>query len=175
MLPERHFFTGAPGSRWSGISQDIESSDLYDTSDRTPERSYTHDTYNGHVGVYFGTGMEFPASLDKDVLDSPYTGTGSKLHKSHEYAFMLPNIVKHYPDCWITLVVRDSQRCFTWWKKAGGWDITYPNYDYYVDDETMMDKIIRMNCSMMNFAHKHNLTWRHVAKHTDILKTTWKP
>ena len=37
----RIFLTGVPGSRWSGIAQELENEGNYDISDRTPERSYT--------------------------------------------------------------------------------------------------------------------------------------
>ena len=175
MLPERHFFTGVPGSRWSGVSQDIESSDLYDITDRTPERTYTHDSFNGHVGVYFGTGMEFPASLDTEVLDAPYSGIGTRLHKSHEWSYMLDDIVEQYPDCWITLLYRDSQACLEWWLQAGGFSITYPNYDAYKNEEVMLAMIRTQNNHMLEYAHKHKLIWNHIPKHLDILMTTWKP
>ena len=34
MLPEYIFFTGVPGSRWSGIAQEIKSQPGYNTTDR---------------------------------------------------------------------------------------------------------------------------------------------
>ena len=169
MLPVRHFFTGAPGSRWSGVAQDIEASGFYDTSDRTPERTYTHNQFSGHIGAYFGTGMEFPASLDPEVLDAPYTGIGTRLHKSHEWAYMLDDIVEQYPDCWITLLYRDNQKCLDWWLQAGGFDITYPNYDHYIDEKTMAKHIAIQNDAILKFAHKHKLMWKHHHKHHDIL------
>ena len=92
----RIFLTGVPGSRWSGIAQEIESEGGYDISDRTPDRNYTHNKYSGHVGAYFGTGMEFPAMLDTKNLDLPYNGTGTKLHKSHEWSLILDEIADLY-------------------------------------------------------------------------------
>lgn len=175
MSPRRHFFTGVPGSRWSGVSQDIESNDLYDTSDRTPERTYSHNKYSGHVGAYFGTGMEFPADLAPENLDAPYTGTGCRLHKSHEWAYMLDDIVKQYPDAWITLVYRPAIASFDWWKEAGGWDITYPNYDFYVDDAGMREHIRLMNNCITKFANTHQLRWDLPLKYKDVYVTTWKP
>jgi len=174
MLPVRHFFTGAPGSRWSGVAQDIEANGFYDTSDRTPERTYTHNEFSGHVGAYFGTGMEFPASLDPEVLDAPYTGIGTRLHKSHEWAYMLDDIVEQYPDCWITLLYREDYKCLTWWLQAGGFDITYPNYDMYQNESVMLSMIGAQNHHILEFAHKHKLTWHHVDSHADVLKATWK-
>ena len=174
MLPVRHFFTGAPGSRWSGVAQEIEAAGFYDTSDRIPERTYTHGKYSGHVGAYFGTGMEFPALLEPEVLDAPYSGIGTRLHKSHEWPYMLDMIVEQYPDCWITMLYRDSNACLAWWLEAGGFDITYPNYDMYENETLMLSMIRSQNHNMLEFASKYNLTWQHIPKHADILKATWK-
>ena len=63
-LPQRIFFTGVPGSRWSGIAQVLESLTGFNTSDRTPERDYTHHEFTGHKGAYFGRGMEFDHGRD---------------------------------------------------------------------------------------------------------------
>ena len=41
----------------------------------------------------------------------------------------------------ILLVKRDSDKSFDWWKQAGGWDISYPNYAWYVDDVHMQHYI----------------------------------
>ena len=56
-LPNHIFFTGAPGSRWSGIAQTIESIPGFNISDRNSDREYIHNTYSGHLGAYFGQGM----------------------------------------------------------------------------------------------------------------------
>ena len=42
MLPEMIFFTGVPGSRWSGIAQEIKQNPRYNKTDRTPDRKYLH-------------------------------------------------------------------------------------------------------------------------------------
>jgi hypothetical protein len=41
-LPERIFFTGVPGSRWSGVCQCLEKIPEINTSDRQPQRDYQH-------------------------------------------------------------------------------------------------------------------------------------
>ena len=51
MIPEHIFFTGVPGSRWSGIAQTIETIPGFNTSDRTPERTYDHHQFTGHKGA----------------------------------------------------------------------------------------------------------------------------
>ena len=140
-LPERIFFCGAPGSRWSGIAQQIEMNPSIDTSDRTPNRQYSHHNFGGHVGAYYGTGMEFPPVVDKRNLKKPYYGMGIPLLKSHEWCYRFNEIVAKFPYDWIVLVYRNDQACFDWWKDAGGWKISYPNYDWYENDKIMMKRI----------------------------------
>ena len=165
----RIFLTGVPGSRWSGIAQEIETED-FNTSDRTPERTYTHNKYSGHVGAYYGTGMEFPAILDTKNLDLPYLKSKKiKLHKSHEWSLMLDDIVEWYHRAGIILIYRPNEAALKWWLEAGGFDIKYPNYDYYVDEVTMMTHIEKQNDAILKFAHKHKLTWEHHHTHHDVL------
>ena len=165
----RIFLTGVPGSRWSGIAQEIESEGGFDISDRTPERTYTHK--GNHVGAYFGTGMEFPAILDTKNLDLPYRGKnlGTKLHKSHEWSLMLDDITDLYHRSGIILIYRPNEASLDWWLQAGGFSITYPNYDYYVDEKSMAKHIAIQNDAILKFAHKHKLKWTHHHKHHDIL------
>lgn len=159
-LPNRIFFTGAPGSKWSGVAQQIETNPAFDTSDRTPERTYSHSEYGGHKGAYFGTGMEFPPVLTHFVLDAPFTGTGTRLYKSHEWAYMLEDIKKQFPESWIVMVLRGNDDCFDWWKQAGGWNITYPNYEWYKDDQTMRGKINTQNDLCIDFCLNNQLQWK---------------
>ena len=49
MLPEYIFFTGVPGSRWSGIAQEIKSQPGYNTTDRAEHRVYKHGDFSGHM------------------------------------------------------------------------------------------------------------------------------
>ena len=167
----RIFLTGVPGSRWSGIAQEIESEGGYDISDRTPDRNYTHNKYSGHVGAYFGTGMEFPAMLDTKNLDLPYKGTGIKLHKSHEWSLILDDIADLYDRSGIILIYRPNEASLNWWLQAGGFNIRYPNYDYYKNENTMAKHIATQNDAILKFAHKHNLVWQHHQTHHDILIT----
>ena len=88
---------------------------------------------------------------------------------------MLDMIVERYPDCWITMLYRDSNACLAWWLEAGGFNITYPNYDMYENETLMLSMIRSQNHNMLEFASKHNLTWQHIPKHADILKAIWKP
>ena len=124
MLPNRIFLTGVPGSRWSGIAQTLESIPGFNTTDRTPARTYTHHSYTGHQGAYFGPGMELECSFDADHIDTAWTETGgTRLVKSHDWAYVLPEVERHFPDDWIMLVYRPDMASYAWWHEAGGFQI----------------------------------------------------
>ena len=163
-LPNRIFFTGVPGSRWSGIAQHIERIPGFNTSDRTPEREYAHNQYTGHKGAYFGRGMEFEAYVTGAELyiDNAWTEPGgTRIVKSHDWAYRLDEIKQEFPDDWIMLVYRPDLESFAWWHQAGGFNIKYPCYDAYKDSTNMMSEITKQNKSILEFAFKHDATWRH--------------
>lgn len=154
ILPNRIFFTGVPGSRWSGIAQIIEALPGFNTTDRTPEREYTHHNYSGHKGAYFGKSMEFNAALNADYIDQAWTNpsAGTQLVKSHEWAFHIPRIRRWFFDDWIMLVYRKDAPSFDWWKQAGGFNISYPSYASYRNDSGMRYEIHRQNRAMLRHA-----------------------
>jgi hypothetical protein len=161
-LPNRLFFTGVPGSRWSGIAQTLEQGKGFNTSDRTPERDYTHSGFTGHKGAYFGTGMEFDSFLNPDYLDLAWTEPGgTKIVKSHDWAYKLDLVKELFPDDWIMLVYRPDLSSYTWWHEAGGFNIKYPNYKWYEDSTKMMSEIATQNKKILEFAHKQDLTWNY--------------
>ena len=176
MLPEYIFFTGVPGSRWSGIAQEIKSQPGYNTTDRADHRVYKHGDFSGHMDAYYGTGMEFDCSLDRTNLDAPYTDkTGCKLLMSHEWPYYFDEIQDAYPLAWIQLIYRPDWASFIWWKQAGGFDITYPNYDWYETDYWMTKRIEEQNNLILDFAQKHSVQWLQHHKHSDIFIGTYKP
>jgi hypothetical protein len=160
-FPKRIFFTGVPGSRWSGIAQTLETMPAFNTSDRTREREYIHNGFSGHKGAYFGRMMEFEAILDADYIDSAwaYKSVGTKLVKSHDWAYSLNQIKSTFPDDWIMLVYRDNTASFNWWKEAGGWNIKYPSYLAYQNDIIMTREIDWQNTAIINFAKQQGLLW----------------
>jgi hypothetical protein len=176
MLPEYIFFTGVPGSRWSGIAQEIKSQQGYNTTDRADHRMYRHGAFNGHMDSYFGTGMEFDCSLDCTNLNAPYTDdVGCKLLMSHEWPYCFDAIQDQHPNAWIQLVYRPDDASYTWWKAAGGFDITYPNYEWYKNDDTMRKRIWEQNNLILDFGRKHSVQWIQHHKHSDIFIGTYKP
>ena len=72
-VADKIFFCGVPGSRWSGIAQEIKARPGYNTSDRAEHRKYEHGKFSGHIDAYFGTGMEFEPSLEENNLLAPFS------------------------------------------------------------------------------------------------------
>lgn len=190
-LPNRIFFTGVPGSRWSGIAQTLEKVPGMNTSDRTPERTYSHSDFSGHLGAYFGAGMELAPDLSEHNIDSAHTNLeGCRLIKSHDWAYKLPEIRQKYTRDWIMLVYRPDLPSITWWYQAGGFEIKYPRYDSYVDHIGMQKAIAEQNDQILKFACRHGATWSYFTNewiysnfgadvepskvHTDILVTIIK-
>ena len=163
MLPERIFFTGVPGSRWSSIAQILESIPGFNTSDRTPERTYDHHSYTGHKGAYFGWRMEYDPLIrwvGKDHIDQAWAEPGgTKLVKSHQWPDKFDEIEQFYPDDWIMLVYRPDMTSFAWWHEVGGFQIKYPSYKWYQDEADMLHEITRNNKLMLEYACKKRATW----------------
>lgn len=164
MTQNRIFFTGVPGSRWSGIAQIIEDNvPGFNTSDRDPSKEYSHHAFTGHKGAYFGVGMEFEAYLDNpEYLDRPWKDEGgTRLIKSHDWATMLDEIKAKYPNDRIMLVYRPDMASYGWWHEAGGFQIKYPDYSAYRDSTTMLAAIMEQNKCILKFARKHGAVWYH--------------
>ena len=175
-LPEYIFFTGVPGSRWSGIAKEIKSSNNYNCTDRAAHRAYQHHSKIGHTEAYYGTGMEFDCSLNRSNLDAPYTeNSGCKLLMSHEWPYYFEQIQDAYPLAWIQLIYRPDWPSFLWWKQAGGFDITYPNCDWYESDYLMSYRIQEQNKLILDFAQKNSVQWKQHHKHNDIFVGTHRP
>lgn len=163
MLPERIFFTGVPGSRWSGIAQILETIPGFNTSDRTAKRTYKHHSYTGHVGAYFGWKMEFDPIISwagTNHIDQAWTQPGGcRLVKSHQWPDKFDEIEKHYPNDWIMLVYRPDMASFAWWHEAGGFQIKYPNYSWYKDEADMLHEISRNNKLILKYACEKRARW----------------
>jgi hypothetical protein len=166
-LPKRVFFTGVPGSRWSGIAQHLESIPGFNTTDRTTARDYSHHSFSGHKGAYFGREMEFEAMLDPDYIDQAWMEhSGTQLVKSHDWAYKLNSVRRLFPDDWIMLVYRPDMSSYAWWHEAGGFQIKYPSYTAYQNSSTMLAEIVEQNRLILDFAYQHQAVWNYFT-------TTW--
>ena len=139
-------FTGAPGSKWSSVAANIYRSPDIDQTDSTSERTYSNKAVN-HTGSYFDPGMEFRNT--RDNWDLPFSGKGKRIIKSHTFAHDLNDLkTLDFP---IVMVYRNDIECFKWWNGAGGFNITYPNYAYFKDQDTMWAHIQSENRDIMQF------------------------
>lgn len=143
--------TGAPGSKWSGVARSLYTSYSVDTSDASDMREYSQ-IENGlsHQGAYWDPGMEF-GIWD---WDGPFSGEGTRIVKSHTMAHYMQELVDGLFGKWthpIVMVMRNDYECMKWWKQAGGWDITYPNYSFYQDDDAMFEHIQNQNKATTKF------------------------
>lgn len=158
----RIFFTGVPGSRWSGIAQTLEKMSGMNTSDRTPDREYDHHSYTGHKGAYFGPQMEFEPILDEDYIDQAWTEPGGcKLIKSHEWSYYLDEIRQKFPNDRIMMIYRPDMVSYAWWHEAGGFQIQYPNYSAYKNSGVMLNEIMKQNACMLEFGMKNRCSWEY--------------
>ena len=151
------FFTGAPGCKWSGVSRVFRDNlPNVDNSDMTPDKKYESNIFSGHVGNYYGPGESYSnflkhrlGSIDewKNVISKSFNGPDDsiKLILSHHFAYYIKEIREQFPESKIVLCYRSDEECFKWWHEAGGWNITYPKYDWYVNDERMRKCIKEQN------------------------------
>jgi hypothetical protein len=139
-------FTGAPGSKWSSVAESLSRSPDIDTSDGTSDRAYNNGEVK-HKGSYFDPGMEF--ENDSEHWDKPFSGTGHRIIKSHTFAHQLDELKRlPYP---IVIVYRNHLECYDWWVRAGGFGITYPNYQYYENLDKMKVHIQNQNKDINRF------------------------
>jgi hypothetical protein len=163
-LPNRLFFTGVPGSRWSGISQVVETVPGFNISNRANSPEFSHHVFSGHKGTYFGLSQDWEARLDIDYIDSAWPDcTGTRLIKSHDWAYRLDQVWDYCQqnNDWLMLVYRPDMSSYAWWFEVGGFNITHPRYDHYGDYAGMLAGIAKENKLILEFAHKHNLSWHY--------------
>lgn len=172
------WFTGAPGSKWSGTGNILQAIPClrFNTTDRSPEREYTHTGPTElarsitHTGVYFGPGHGVgehwdrfdrldPVSVEREVRKEwKDPSTGRLLVKSHFLSHYLNFIAKTWPTNPIIMVFRPNEKCEQGWFGAGGWKISYPDYlPFYKNDDTMKTMITEHNKLMLVFCKKKNI------------------
>lgn len=165
--------TGAPGSRWSATCRTISFNKEINNSDEKEEWKYDHVTKNietgkkkehgWHRGAYWGPYHQqghFFDQLDKLSKDEIITefkkpfavwDSGKKIIKSHWFSYHLPLLKEMFPEAKMLAVYMPDDFCFDWWHKVGGWNITYPYYKWYSNDDKMMKQIQTENQYIKNF------------------------
>jgi hypothetical protein len=185
--------TGAPGSAWSMICQRMRLQLTgYDMTDQSPDRMYrmpiehtkdytvSDESWRAytHNGAYFGPHHEYGHGFDdltnysKDEFFTeclkPFSDDTQPLKqiKSHWFAYNLDWIWENCKGQDLLLVWREPQAAKDWWFHMGGFDIYYPIYKWYVNEERMWEKIQEETKNIADFAQRKNLKW-------DNYSTNW--
>jgi len=163
-------FAGAPGSKWSSVVKNIYWSQSIDQTDYSKEREYWHDADTPgtkqlmHIGAYWDPGMEFEP-MD---WDTPFSGTGKRIVKSHVFSYQLNRFKDWKP---IVMVYRNDVDCLEWWKACGHFNITYPNYEpYYKNLDNMWPEIQKQNRAIMLFVKQNYDKIKQPVDNTELCK-----
>lgn len=181
--------TGAPGTRWSASIQSISSHPDINLSDHTEERMYerTAEYEDGkkagigwHRGVYFGPDHEFGHTFDnleawtKEELLTEFKKAfsdwepGIKIIKSHWFAYSLDHLHKCFPKAKIIAYYLPDELCLQWWQVVGGFNISYPHYDWYKTNERMLKQIKIENACSIKFAAEMGVEFKRYNTLADI-------
>jgi len=145
--------TGTPGSRWSGGIRCLQSQVDINITDENSIDFYTNGDFGWHRGAYWGPNHRQGHNFDRlDLMNfdecvaefkKPFTDfdTGIKVIKSHWFSYHIPQLREWFPEAKFLAFYQEDDFCFNWWHKVGGWNITYPHYDWYVNDERMREQI----------------------------------
>ena len=68
---------------------------------------------------------------------------------SHHFSYYIKEIKEQFTDSKIVLCYRPDEECLKWWHEAGGWNITHPRYDWYVNDDRMLRCIKEQNQELL--------------------------
>ncbi len=182
------FLTGAPGSKWAGISKWLsQSTTIVDSSDNTPWRIDNPENHSNHAHAFFGpfhecgenfdnlhllTKEEIFTEIDRAHLDANADNC-IRFCRCHWFSYQLDWITENLPEIDILLVLRPPQICFDWWFEAGGWHIQYPTYKWYGTEEMMWRQINVETRCIAQFTKKHNIQWQKGINTDNWLTRNW--
>jgi len=164
--------TGAPGSRWSATLRVLSFNSAINRTDEDDSYMYDRIEYDDqgnkvehgwHRGAYWGPGHQQGDKFDRldqlskqEILTEfmrPYTdwNTGIKIIKSHWFSYHLPLLKQLFPDAKFVANYKTDEFCYNWWHTVGGWNITYPHYHWYENNERMAKQISIENSHIREF------------------------
>jgi len=172
---------GAPGSRWSGairmlslLCRDINLSD--NKNDFVYRKKVNGEVVGWHRGAYWGpdnpVGHKFDLlqHLTKEEIvkefKAPFANWdhGIKIIKSHWFSYHIPLLKELFPKATIWAFHDTPEECVKWWKHVGGWNIDYPMYTWYENDEKMLQQV-KIECAEIkkHFKLKRYSGWKETA------------
>jgi hypothetical protein len=175
------FTVGVPGSSWSMLSNRLKIHLDQDLTDITQDRTQLmHDllptkkdeTEKVHHGSYFGPYNEFGENFhdipNNYTVESFYEECRKPFHlndktkniRSHWFSYNLDWLWNNCKGNSMFLIYRSTADSLKWWRHRGGWNIKHPIYTWYVDDNTMEEKITQENQLIFDFVERKNLEWK---------------
>lgn len=183
------FLTGVPGSRWGRLEWIVrdnspivdQSSWLQHNQDR-PENGTEH--YHRFYGPYHNYGEMFdvmhligPDAVMREIERSyskPQPKHKIRFVRCHWFAYQLDWIKENLPEVDILMMMREPQQSLDWWLESGGWDIQYPNYQWYNNSHNMRRQIMIENACMEKFIRENDLKMNYpVAETPQWIKANW--
>jgi hypothetical protein len=149
------FVTGAPGSKWSLIAQALEAASEVEAD----------GTDAVGPAAEYGKELQRHGGLDRDALRaelgrSGVERRGLELVTSHVFTRDLPYLAETFPAARFVLVYRPDESCLDWWLEAGGFDMSFPDYSWYRELESMKKEIVTDNAALLDFTERHELPLR---------------
>jgi hypothetical protein len=181
--------TGVPGSKWSGIFKAVNGTSIINDTAQAKTCYYSKVFYNNvakeskefgfHFGAYWGPQHEYGQEFDnlhmmskKDIIKEfakPFKDWDKlKLIKSHWFLYDLDYLIKIFPKAKVIACYLPDDICFDWWHKVGGWNITYPHYDWFVDDTRMKQEIKIGNALLIKFFAERNIPLKSYANYLEV-------
>ena len=123
-----------------------------------------------HHGSYFGPSNKYGGKFD--CIAENYTvdeftqeclrpfGDRSKpvkQIKSHWFAYNLDWVWENFKGHELLLIWKDPTAAYQHWQDIGGWKITYPNYIWYRQKDSMQDQIHKEADQLLDFINRKNL------------------
>ena len=187
------FAAGAPGSKWSRILSMLGLHPSINNSDKDKYPKYTLNAINArgkiiavgnHTGAYFGPGNVVGEKFDDltkltkeqfiEEINPSFDNweQGIKIVKSpwFSYGNNLNWLMENFPDAKFILVYNGNDLAFKWWHYVGGWDISFPTYTWYENDQRMYNKILEENHHLLKFAEKHLVPIRMYKNFIELLQ-----
>jgi hypothetical protein len=173
------FAAGAPGSKWSRVlsilahHKDINASDkdMFPTY-QTKVSFHGHEkTVGMHSSAYFGPSHgigeyfndlsnhnkeEFLEEIKKAFKNFD---NGYKIIKCHWFSYNLDWLKANFPKAKIIMVYNGDEEAFKWWHLVGGWNIKFPYYDWYENDQKLFKHIKIENRLIFEFMKKNKLSF----------------
>lgn len=139
-----------------------------------------------HIGSYFGPYHDHGHGFDNiplnysvdefysECLKAFQNDDPEKTHKlirSHWFAYNLDWIWNNCKGNYLFLIWREPEESLKWWYSMGGWEITYPIYKWYENDETMKKRVYQESNNIRDFAKRHDIEF--FKHHDGWIKEKW--